>query len=162
MYLVVNWEMFATRAPLLSRALVQFARNGKYLGVAASRNTKQLQLQQKRFGHDWTYRTGIESNPLYKRVWAQACGGCKWIESFSSHNAIIATIIPVFLQLKLENHFICKYFSHVVVDYLAFVLGLGTYCWWISISKCGRMDRCRAWNSTRWYRWIVEIYSTTK
>lgn len=68
--------MLATRAPLLSRALAQFARNGKLLGVAA-KNSKQSQLQAVRFSGDWTYRTARESNPLSKRVWAQACGGCK-------------------------------------------------------------------------------------
>lgn len=71
--------MLATRAPLLSRAIAQFARNGKSLGVVAAKNSKQLQLQPVRFSGHWTYRTGQESNPLYKRVIVQCCTGCKCI-----------------------------------------------------------------------------------
>lgn len=68
--------MLTTRASLLSRAITQFARNGKLLGVAA-KNTKQLQLQSIRNSGDWTYRTGITSNPLSKRIAVQAATGCK-------------------------------------------------------------------------------------
>lgn len=69
--------MLTTRAPLLARAITQFARNGKLLGVAA-KNSNQLQLQSIRFSGDWTYRTGQISHPLWKRATAQFFGGCKW------------------------------------------------------------------------------------
>lgn len=69
--------MLAARGPLLSRAIAQIARNnGKLLGVA--KNTMQLQLTipVRHSGH-WTYRTGITSNPLGKRIVVQLAGGCK-------------------------------------------------------------------------------------
>ncbi|XP_055319866.1 NADH dehydrogenase [ubiquinone] 1 beta subcomplex subunit 2, mitochondrial-like [Sitodiplosis mosellana] len=68
--------MFAARGPLFSRAMAQFARNGKLLGVA--RNTKQLQSMPVRYSGHWTYRTGITSNPLYKRAVVQMAGGFMW------------------------------------------------------------------------------------
>lgn len=67
--------MLAARGPLLSRAITQFARNGKLLGMA--KNSKQLQLMPIRNSGHWTYRTGITSNPFYKRAIVQAAGGCK-------------------------------------------------------------------------------------
>lgn len=70
--------MLASRAPLLSRAIItQFARHGKLVAVA-TKNTNQLQLQSVRFSGDWTYRTGRETNPLWKRAAANVCGACKW------------------------------------------------------------------------------------
>lgn len=68
--------MLATRAPLLSRAITQFARNGKLLG-AATKNTKQLQMQAIRYSGAWTYRTASTSVSLGKRIVAQCYGGCK-------------------------------------------------------------------------------------
>lgn len=94
--------MLATRVPLLSRAIVQFARNGKSLGVLA-KNNKQLQLQSVRFSGDWTYRTGRETNPLSKRIIAQVLGGCKLnifglkcLHAYSTHQHLINSIFVVF------------------------------------------------------------------
>lgn len=144
--------MLATRAPLLSRALAQFARNGKLLGVAA-KNSKQSQLQAVRFSGDWTYRTARESNPLSKRIWAQACGGCKWILKLKTQ--LNAQFQPLISVLSILNGMNFPISSYVVVDPLAFVLGLGSYCRRISISRLNRLDRCRAWNSTRWFWWRI-------
>lgn len=69
-------NLLVSRAPILSRAFVQIARNGNSLRVAA--NTKNnVQKQLVRFSGDWTYRTAATSIPLYKRIWVQAAGGCK-------------------------------------------------------------------------------------
>lgn len=112
--------MLGTRASVLTRAITQFARNGKLLGVAA-KNSNQLQLQSIRFSGDWTYRTGHISHPLWKRATAQFFGGCKFLD-LTTANA---------QRISSNGNFVFHspfFSSYVVVDYLAFVLGLGTYC----------------------------------
>lgn len=69
--------MIIARAPLLSRAITQIARNGKSLQVAA-KNSKQLQLQPIRFSGDWTYRSMDTYVPLWKRAAGQVITGCKF------------------------------------------------------------------------------------
>lgn len=145
-----------TRAPLLSRAIVQqFARNGKLLS-GATRQTKQLQVQSIRFSGDWTYRTArtLQSHSLAKRAVVQLCGGCKWFLPMI-HTVSMRSILDLVLILhEMEKiRWICILTcSYVVVDSLASVLGMGTHCRWIRISRHIEVDGRRARYSTRWWR----------
>lgn len=141
--------MLATRAPLLSRAIAQMARNGNRLTVATVKNSKQLQLQPVRFSGHWTYRTGTTTIPLYKRVWGQTMCACKWLNLNLTDFVWRWTDCNCFWFLPLGAAFI----SYVVVDSLAFVLGLGPHCRRIWISRYIKMDRRRTWNST--WRWGI-------
>lgn len=67
--------MLASRGLILSRAVSKIAQHGSLVGTAI-KNRNQLQLI--RHSGDWTYRTAAESQPLGKRIWVQACGGCKF------------------------------------------------------------------------------------
>lgn len=65
---------------LISRGSVLIRAVSKTFGPQAtpvSAIKQNIQMQLVRHGGDWTYRTAAESQPLYKRVWAQAAGGCK-------------------------------------------------------------------------------------
>lgn len=151
--------MLATRAPLLSRAIAQMARNGKLLTVATVKNqSKQLQLQPVRFSGHWTYRTGSTTVPMYKRVWGQTMCACKWF--YFDHRVcdihLICSVISLLFCPISSSERLNYDFSYVVVDSVAFVLGLGSYCRWIWISRYIKVDRCRTWNSTRRSWWIIK------
>lgn len=154
--------MLLSRGTVLMRALSKFG--PKSTPINAIKQNSQMQLV--RYSGAWTYRTAAESQPLYKRAWVQACGGCKFVlvDSGSKNNRRTRRHCAVHnVQIKCFGYWFkpyrrcgyivfSLYFSYVVVDYLAFILGLGPYRWRISISRAKRLDRCRIRNSTRWWR----------
>lgn len=64
--------MIVSRAPILMRSIGQITKNGNALQLVV-KNCKQ----PVRYHGDWTYRSMNTQVPLWKRVVAQGCCGCK-------------------------------------------------------------------------------------
>lgn len=123
--------MIISRASLLKRA---FTKSG--LQATPNNAIRNFILTQSVRKHgSWTYRTAAEGVPLKIRIWGQACSGCK----FSFNRNLIKILFGRYMPMMCFSPY--TYCSYVVVGFLAFILGLWTYYWRVSISRSPSMDR---------------------
>lgn len=140
--------MIISRASLLKRA---FTKSG--LQATPNNAIRNFILTQSVRKHgSWTYRTAAEGVPLKIRIWGQACSGCK----FSFNRNLIKILFGRYMPMMCFSPY--TYCSYVVVGFLAFILGLWTYYWRVSISRSPSMDRWRARNSTAW-SWLNSVWT---
>lgn len=132
----IKAEMFASRVPILCRAL-------KHVNGIVKSTTPQL--QSVKHSGDWTYRTGITTHAKKVIFFQQFLGGCKY--RFQLCYSLLC------LQLDASN-FQFVSCSYVVVDFLALMARFGSHYWWISVPAARTLDECRAGHPARWWRWL--------
>lgn len=155
--------MFASRAPLMFRALKMLNRSP--VNTVNKMNCVSPVLQTTRsMSAAWTYRSSKGAPARSVRIWAELLGASRFLPfNFNSaynmfhFNGKKMSTNEVDKRNWLDDNS-CFYYSYVVVDFLAFVLGLGTHCRRIPISRTTSLDKCRARNSTR--RWRINEIKT--
>lgn len=134
---IILWrkKMLATRGLALSRALLRSAPK-----TICNGQTPQLQQLRKMSGA-WRYRTGAAPHPRSVRWTAEIVGGCEYCKCLQLIDSTAA----------LQWIYLWHNYSCVVVDPVAFLVGLWPYYRRVSIPRSIKLDWCRTGYTAWWW-----------